>query len=150
VRARRGDPQVWEPLDEALALAEGTGELQRIAPVAFARAEAAWLEGRLDAVAEATTLCDAPGVSRGSAWVAGGLAVWRARAGATVAAQGELAEPCALELAGRPVESARAWEALGCPYEAALALAHSSAKDALVRSHRELQRLEARPAAAIV
>ena len=54
VRARRGDPEVWPPLDEALALAEPTGELPRIAPVAAARAEAAWLEGEHEAVAEAT------------------------------------------------------------------------------------------------
>ena len=47
VRARRGDPGVWAPLDEALAL-DGTGEpgeLQRLGPVAAARAEAAWLAG---------------------------------------------------------------------------------------------------------
>jgi hypothetical protein len=41
VRARRGDPGVWEPLDEAVALAEPRDELQWIAPVAIARAEAA-------------------------------------------------------------------------------------------------------------
>jgi hypothetical protein len=32
-------------LDEALALATVTGELQRLSPVAVARAEAAWLQG---------------------------------------------------------------------------------------------------------
>jgi hypothetical protein len=30
VRARRGDPEVWPPLDEALVLGIGTGELQRL------------------------------------------------------------------------------------------------------------------------
>jgi len=40
VRARRGDPETWPPLDEAWALAEPTGELQRIEPPAAARAEA--------------------------------------------------------------------------------------------------------------
>jgi hypothetical protein len=45
VRARRGDPDVWSPLDEAWRLAESTGELQRIEPAAAARVEAAWLEG---------------------------------------------------------------------------------------------------------
>jgi tetratricopeptide (TPR) repeat protein len=53
VRARRGDPGVWEPLDEGLALATPRRELQWIAPVDIARAEAAWLEGRSeDAIAE--------------------------------------------------------------------------------------------------
>ena len=45
VRARRGDPDQSAPLDEALALVEPSRELQRLAPVAAARAEAAWLEG---------------------------------------------------------------------------------------------------------
>ena len=42
-RARRGDPNVLPLLAEARALAEPTGELLRIAPVAVAAAEAAWL-----------------------------------------------------------------------------------------------------------
>ena len=46
VRARRGDPDVWPLLDEAWDLAEPTNELPRLGPVAVARAEAAWLEGR--------------------------------------------------------------------------------------------------------
>jgi tetratricopeptide (TPR) repeat protein len=36
VRARRGDDDPWTPLDEAQALAEPSGELQRIGPVAAA------------------------------------------------------------------------------------------------------------------
>ena len=44
LRARRGDPGAWDVLDQALALAERSGTLQRIAPVRAARAEAAWLE----------------------------------------------------------------------------------------------------------
>ena len=51
IRARRGDPGPWALLDEALALAEPSGELPRLAPVAAARAEAAWLVGDRDGVA---------------------------------------------------------------------------------------------------
>src|SRR5262249_52778120 len=54
VRARRGDPEVWPVLDEAWTLAAPTGELQRIGPAAAARAEGAWLEGRLEAIAGTT------------------------------------------------------------------------------------------------
>jgi DNA-binding CsgD family transcriptional regulator len=46
LRARRGDPDAWGPLDEALELSRGMGEVQRIAPVAGARAEARWLIAR--------------------------------------------------------------------------------------------------------
>ena len=45
IRARRGDPGAMELLDEAQRLAMQTGEFQRVAPVAAARAEAAWLRG---------------------------------------------------------------------------------------------------------
>jgi hypothetical protein len=45
LRARRGDPGVWEALDEAAELAHPAGELEWIAPVAAARAEARWLAG---------------------------------------------------------------------------------------------------------
>ena len=51
VRARRGDPGAWTLLDEAHASALPRQELQWIGPVAVARAEAAWLEGRPEAIA---------------------------------------------------------------------------------------------------
>src|SRR5262249_4451714 len=54
VRARRGDPDPWSPLEEAHQLAVPSGELPRIAPPAIARAEAAWLEGRLGEIAGLT------------------------------------------------------------------------------------------------
>ena len=41
-------PSGGAPLDEALALVEPSRELQRLAPVAAARAEAAWLDGEPD------------------------------------------------------------------------------------------------------
>src|SRR5688572_18935527 len=43
VRLRRGDPGARELLEEAVVLAQQSGELQRLAPVAAARAEEAWL-----------------------------------------------------------------------------------------------------------
>ncbi len=46
LRSRRGDPGAAAVLDEALDLAVRSNTLQRLAPVAAARAEAAWLEGR--------------------------------------------------------------------------------------------------------
>ena len=150
VRARRGDPEVWPLLDDALALADGTRELQRLAPVATFRAEAAWLEGRRDAVAEATDATFSLALSRGASWLIGELACWRRRAGIREQPPTTAAEPYALELAGRAEEAAAVWGRLGCPYDAALALAQSDDEDALRRALSELQRLDARPAAAIV
>jgi len=48
------------------------------------------------------------------------------------------------------VAAAGRWRELGCPYEAALALAQSDEPDDLQAAHDELQRLEAKPAAGFV
>jgi hypothetical protein len=60
LRARRGDPDPWGPLDEALQLARQTGELQRIGLAAAARAEAHWLAGDDEAVAGETDAAGSP------------------------------------------------------------------------------------------
>jgi len=49
MRARRGEPGVWECLDEAAMTADEAGEPQQQIPARLARAEAYWLEGRPDA-----------------------------------------------------------------------------------------------------
>ena len=79
LRARRGDPRPWAPLDEALALTEP--ELQRIEPVAVARAEAAWLAGNRSRVEAETEQALALAQRCGAPWVIGELACWRRRAG---------------------------------------------------------------------
>jgi DNA-binding CsgD family transcriptional regulator/tetratricopeptide (TPR) repeat protein len=150
VRARRGDPDVWPPLDEAWALAEPTAELQRIEPAAMARAEAAWLEGRHDAVKNATESALELAVRRQASWVIGELACWRRRAGILEQIPPGSAEPYAFELAGDWARAEELWRELGCPYDAALALADADDDEALRRALRELQRLGAQPAAAIV
>jgi DNA-binding CsgD family transcriptional regulator/tetratricopeptide (TPR) repeat protein len=147
VRARRGDPGYWPLLDEALGLAEGTGEPQRIAPVAAARAEVSWLEGEHHAVANATGTALA---LRGQdPWFSGELAYWRWRAGIEEEVPPEAAEPYALQLAGDWERAAEVWTEIGCPYEAALALADGD-EAALRRGLAELQRLGAVPASSLV
>jgi DNA-binding CsgD family transcriptional regulator len=149
VRARRGDPGAWPELDEAWALAEHTGELDRIAPVAVARAEAAWLEGRHDAVLEATESAYDLALRYRVPRFVGELAVWRLRGGARETVRGA-AEPHTLELAGRWQRAADRWAKLGCPYEAALALAEIDRESTLGPALERLGALGARPAATIV
>jgi DNA-binding NarL/FixJ family response regulator len=60
------------------------------------------------------------------------------------------ADPAALTLAGDHAAAAAAWDALECPYEAALARADTNGEDALRRAHAELLDLGATAAAAIV
>jgi DNA-binding CsgD family transcriptional regulator len=145
VRARRGDPDVWGPLDEALALAVPRDELQWIAPVAIARAEAAWLEGRSDdAIAETEVAYEAAA----GTWWSAGLGYWRWRAGADEPAPRVGEEQYRLEMAGEWAAARERWEAIGCPYEAALALLDADAPN-LQWALRELRRLSANPAAKI-
>jgi DNA-binding CsgD family transcriptional regulator/tetratricopeptide (TPR) repeat protein len=150
VRARRGDPEVWPLLDEAWTLAEPTGELPRLGPIATARAEAAWLSGRSETVAGEVDGVLELAFRRGAGWVAGPLSVWRRRAGVRQQLEAEVLEPYALELAGDAEGAALAWVGLGCRYEAALSLAHADETEARRRALAELQSLGGKPAAAIV
>jgi tetratricopeptide (TPR) repeat protein len=77
VRARQGDAQASEPLEAAHALVEATEELVRIAPVAAARAEAAWLAGENANVPAVTDAALSLALDRRVAWVTGELAYWR-------------------------------------------------------------------------
>jgi DNA-binding CsgD family transcriptional regulator len=151
LHARRGDPDVWSVLDEALQLATGTGEVQRLAPVAVARAEALWLEGEGERVEEETRAALDSALAHGDEWSAGELSAWRRRAGIddTVSLDA-LAEPFALELSGQAEQAAELWRTLGCPFEAALALASADAETSLRRSVTELQQLDAPRATARV
>jgi DNA-binding CsgD family transcriptional regulator/tetratricopeptide (TPR) repeat protein len=151
LRARRGEPDVWSVLDEALELSTGTGELQRLAPVAAARAEAHWLGGDDNRVEEETTAALELALACADEWSAGELCVWRQRAGTecTVSLDA-LAEPFALELAGEAEHAAECWRAIGCAYEAALALGSADDEESLRRSVTELQQLGAARASARV
>ena len=149
LRARRGDPGVWPPLDDALAAGvASTRSAHRLVGLRSLRAEAALLDGDpARAVEEAGTV---PIADLADRWAAGENAVWRARAGGEIGETGPLPEPFALELAGDHAGAAEAWRRLEAPYDAAWALAGSDDETALKMSLDEFQRLGARPAAALV
>jgi len=149
VRARRGEPEAWPPLDEALAYAASSGEVQQLGPVALARAEARWLAGDdAGAAAEARRVLPLA-VDRRAPWAAGELAVWLQRAGEATPAPPMAPPPCAAELAGNAVGAARLRREMGLPYEAALALAQGGGADA-VAALTELRSLGATAAAEAV
>jgi DNA-binding CsgD family transcriptional regulator len=150
VRARRGDPDVWTPLDEAWALACDTGELQRIEPTAAARAEAWWLADRRDNVMQATSLAIDLASSHRASWVLGEMLSLRRRAGIPVDTAADVPEPYAGELAGEWQRAATEWRRLDSPYEAALALTEADDEEARRQGLAGLLELGARPAAAIV
>ena len=68
LRARRGDPEPWSPLEEARSLAQGPAELRRLVPLSAARAEAAWACDTGRAVTE-TELAWKLARAHGTAWI---------------------------------------------------------------------------------
>jgi DNA-binding CsgD family transcriptional regulator/tetratricopeptide (TPR) repeat protein len=150
VRARRGDPEVWPSLDEALARSVQSDTLQRLAPTHAARAEAAWLAGKRDmALAEARAVFDLAERYR-HRWHLGELGYWRWKCGDLSAPPPGAALPWERQISGDWEGASHAWSELGCPYESARALAESDDETALRSSFATFDRLGARPAAAMV
>jgi DNA-binding CsgD family transcriptional regulator len=130
VLARRDDPAAAAMLDEAVSSADGTTEAGWIALTRLARAELAWLGGRIADAADDLTV--AAGVAdRCHRTSRGAVAVWLRRVGLPADHLGPLDEPYASQVAGAHRDAAETWTRLGCPYEAAMALADSDDEDAL-------------------
>jgi DNA-binding CsgD family transcriptional regulator/tetratricopeptide (TPR) repeat protein len=136
IRARRGEPDACEYLDEAAAIADASGQPQCIVPVRLARAEARWLQGQPGRAAREAELADdvAAGLDE---WDRGEIGAWLRRTGSARAVRGELARPYQLVVAGEREEASRLWTDLGCPYEAALAL-HDADEEAALRQALEI------------
>jgi DNA-binding CsgD family transcriptional regulator len=140
---RRGTGDGRELLREAAELAELSGELPRLAPVAAAQAEAAWLDDRPDAIGPVTDAALALALKHGASWIVGELACWRRRGGVDEDLSSPGAAPYRLLLDGDWQHSAEAWSTIGCPYEVSLALLDSGEEDAMRESVAALQRLGA-------
>lgn len=121
LRTRRGDPGAGQVLDEAAALANTTGEAQRLIPVTAARAEAAWTAGHLDALIPDLQSMLALAVARPR--VASEPAYWLWKAGALTGAPTDCEPAYAAQIEGRWAAAAELWRQMGCPFERALALA---------------------------
>jgi len=144
VGVRRGDPAAAPPLDEARALAVGTGELQRLAPVAPARAEAAWLAGDIEGVKREAGLVAE--IAHDDPWIRGEFSFWLWRAGGASQTDESIAAPYTLQMRGDWRAAAAAWREIGCPYEEAVALADGD--EPARRAALEIfERLGAAPAA---
>jgi len=150
LRARRGEPGYWPLLDEAAAIAKAGPVTRSALRIATARAEAAWLEGApAERIGEETGPAGEPEPAD-ARWWAGELEVWRHRAGLDGGDPAGLPEPYRLEITGDAEAAARWWQARGCAYDVALALAGTGDPAALRRALDLLHELGARPAAAVV
>ena len=141
VRARRNDPGAQPLLDEGRDLARETGEFQRIAPIAAARAEMAWLRGETTRIAEEVSAAFAASERVHAPWERGELALQMWRGGAITSPPDKIAEPYALQIAGRWREAAAAFDAASRPYEAAIALTDGDDTDAIQQAMATLERL---------
>jgi DNA-binding CsgD family transcriptional regulator/tetratricopeptide (TPR) repeat protein len=123
LRIRRGDPDANLPLEEARALAGPIPELQRIGTLAAIGAEAAWLAGDREGVLREVQSAYELVCQRRDPRMKGELAAWLWRAGVLEQQPSDIAEPYAMEISRDWGGAARAWKALGCPYEQATVLA---------------------------
>ena len=134
IAARRGDPDVWPHLDAAMTAADGsTGQLY-IGAVRVARAEARWLESDLSGARREAELADDASADVTDPWLNGEIAVWLRRTGSSRTRRRELADPYRLQLAGDHHGASNLFDALGCPYDAALALLDAPGELALRRA----------------
>ena len=146
---RRGDPAAERLLDKARELALPTGDILRIAPVAAARAETAWLKGdKARMRRELHEACELA-LKHPEPWRLGELSLWLWRAGGLDQPPDGVATPYRLEMSGDCQAAATVWQQIGCPYEQALALAQGN-RPAQLQALEILTKFGAAPAAAIV
>jgi DNA-binding winged helix-turn-helix (wHTH) protein/tetratricopeptide (TPR) repeat protein len=124
LQVRRGDPEAESTLAQAWELAIPAGELQRLAPLAVAEAERAWLADSLSPESPHLRTCFDEMAVRQPA-MAGELARWLAASGVPVHEPPDVDEPHRLELAGNWTAAAAMWAERGMPYDQALCLAGS-------------------------
>jgi DNA-binding CsgD family transcriptional regulator len=146
LRARRGDREADSALAESLELLFSLGFGQREGLVRTALAEAAWLAGDPETTLKEARVVYDRALRQHHPWVAGELAYWRWKCGERVELLEWMAQPYILQIRGDWQAAADAWEALGCPYEQARALALGDV-EAQAAALQMFEQLGARPAA---
>ena len=127
VAVRGGDrPLTDVRLGQARNLAADTGEVQRILPVAVARAEAAWTEDDRAAMTTELAPLDRFRTEQFAPWELAELDWWRRTAGLEAPLRPDTPEPFVRMAAGDWPGAAAAWQRLGCPWWRAVCLTRSS------------------------
>lgn len=125
LHARRGDRDPTPFLEDGWSRVADSQDLPRRWHLAAGRAEAAWLAGSPARIPDVLADTFEVACKRRLPWAMGELGYWMWRAGQLDELPEGAARPYALHVAGRWREAAAAWETVGCPYEAADALADS-------------------------
>jgi DNA-binding CsgD family transcriptional regulator/tetratricopeptide (TPR) repeat protein len=149
VLGRRGQPGAMEFLDRAVDAALATGEAGWLLDTIPNRAEIHWLNGDVElAVDDLRQAAEVVDVMSG--WAQGRIATWLRRLGEEVAVDPEtVPEPYRLSLRDEHEASAREWERLLCPFEAALARYDAGTEESLRQALAGFEELGAAPAVRI-
>ncbi|HRF48723.1 MAG TPA: LuxR C-terminal-related transcriptional regulator [Anaerolineales bacterium] len=134
LRTRRGADDPDGPLAESLTILQRQGFRQREGLVRAARAEAAYAAGNVDRVRAEVEAGWPLALRYPQPWYVGELGYWAWRIGHALTLPAWVARPYALQISGAWREAAALWEAMGCPFERARALAegdHSARQLAL-------------------
>ena len=153
VRVRLGEADGPALLEQALKEGLATGEPQRIIPVRFGLAEAAWLAEDPGACRTQLEELAAMNLENFDPWELGEFSTWWRRSGMArpfPISTARVPAPRSTELGGDPLTAATEWSRLGLPYEAGLALMQvdgDGAGAAFVRAVAMFEPIEATPAA---
>ncbi len=148
--ARQGEAEKARSLlEEGLALTRKIGNMQRMGLYFCACAEEAWLAGDEARLRALVGEFYETAVQNRQCGFAAELAYWRWHLGEAVETFDWMVRPFSLEIHGQWREAAAAWEALGCPYEQARALADGDTA-ALLAALAIFEQLEARPMVDVV
>jgi DNA-binding CsgD family transcriptional regulator/tetratricopeptide (TPR) repeat protein len=129
IAVRRGESHAYQHLDRARELAADTGEIQRILPVALARAEAAWtVDDSVMAAYELAPL-DSFATAQFLPWELAELDWWRRTVGIRVPSRTDVPQPYSLMAEADWLAAAAAWEQLGCPWWRGVCLTRSDSVD---------------------
>jgi DNA-binding CsgD family transcriptional regulator/tetratricopeptide (TPR) repeat protein len=147
VLGRRGDPTAMTFLEPAVEAAVATGEVGWLLDTVPNRAEIHWLNGDTDAaLADLRRVAEVVEVMNG--WHRGRVATWLRRLGDEVDLDPDsVPEPHRLSLLDEHEASAREWERLLCPFEAALARYDAGTEESLRQALAGFEELGAEPAA---
>ena len=145
LRIRRGDRDAGPLLDEVRRIEEpAQATVEWLIRLPTTLAERAWLDGDHAAVEQVLLDPFDRAVEQGEPWWLGEVSYWLWRVGRLDAAPAAVAEPYALLFAGRWKEAHDEWVKVGCPLDAARALAAGDDVDALRRALTMFEGLGAR------
>ncbi len=147
VLARRGDPEGAQMLEEAIGLARPLGSSDWLCDSLIGAIELAWLTGDEEAAGQHATDAVALLGSLDPDFTGEAL-LWARRVGLSVKVTDRLPDACALSMSGNHRAATERFDALGLPYEAALALLDSGDAEAMREAVHRLEALDA-PIAAL-